>query len=230
MGRTTLAVFLIIPWACYVLTFHPSGKSVFLQSVGLLCAATVSLAVLSYLRLGYIERISGLGLYDVVEELKASTFSAVPGTWVLNLSYRGDWAEYLVSLFSYPVPRIIWGNKPLIEFNLLMTSIMTGRSVGPDNSIMTFTMLAEGWFYFGAPGSIVIMLLFGFSAKIFEKLFSSNDLFLTSYGFLVLNALLQMRSTFLGFYSFALTHFINVLVLLLLVKAAFPKKISGAEK
>lgn len=218
MGRTALAVFLLIPWACYLQRSHRSVRMIFLQVLGVLVAASVFLTALSYLRLGHIERISGLSLYDVVEELKASVSPVVYGTWVFGFHYRGDWAEYLIALLSYPLPRVMWANKPLIEFNLMMTSMITGRSVGPDNAIITFTMMGEGWFFFGALGPIIIMFLFGVSAKMFEKLFLSNDLFLASYGFLVFNALLQIRSTFLGFYSSSLAHFITVLILLLIIK------------
>lgn len=200
-GRSWVVRYIVLPWICYV---HYKGLSTRKIVGQALLGFAIILAIMAWMdpiRAGVNPGVSAVRPSEILYNLRSMLVPAQMGTFVLNSSLRGDPVEFLLGMLTFPIPRFLWPGKPYLEINLLLTHFFAGVLVGPGQGVIVFTMLGEGWFHFGAVGSMVILALFGFLIGFLERTLSRSAAFIGVQAYMVTFAIVQVRSMFFTFYS-----------------------------
>ena len=72
-----------------------------------------------------------------------------------------EWLEHWYYFIIGAIPRILWESKPITSFNVRITEMLYGYTVGSnqDSIIYTFTVPGEGYVQFGYVGAFLLTLL-----------------------------------------------------------------------
>jgi uncharacterized membrane protein len=170
-----------------------------IQAISIVTIVIVFFSWNSAARLGAIYEFStGKVIDDVFRDAGGSI---IPASLILAENYRGNSREYMTSYFTFLIPRAIWKTKPYAEFNFLISNWYSGKVVGYGTSVVTSTMLGEGWYYFGWSGAFWLFMVFGILSQVIEIVLSKNILLFGMLLNIVYLTFVQIRSTFLSYYQ-----------------------------
>ena len=203
MGRSAYIQWLLVPIISYWIITGIKFKKLVVYGGLLLVPFLVFFAWFGGFRLNAEKADGNITFEKVVYSIVETTNrSPVRAFYIRNSGFREDPEIYLLGMLSQPIPRMLWNDKPWIDnFNIKLTTIYTGRPISRSNTVNTFTIFGEGWYYFGVYGPLIICFIFGFFAKFFELFFLSNKIFVACYATLLFQAMIQIRSTFYNFYA-----------------------------
>jgi hypothetical protein len=136
---------------------------------------------------------------------------------ILSKNIRGNPKDYFLAMATFLIPRSVWKDKPLEQYNYEMTYQLTGQMIGQGTSVKTSTMLGEAWYYFGWSGAIWLMLLFGLFAYSYENLLSRNIYSLGLFFRIFYLTIIYIRSTFLTYYQTGIIAVVSAIIVLGLV-------------
>jgi hypothetical protein len=208
MGRSAILGLLILPYVVYLRRKRRTPRQVVLLSLAILAAGMVFGSWMSWFRLGAQYSLSLDRVYnDTVRD--AAGPMAMATVILENPAYRGSAVNYIGSLVFFVVPRALWPEKPGNEMNTAVTRLITGRTISRENSVITFTILGEGWFYFGAAGGVLLMMLMGGASWLAGEVLSRSHVLSGAYALVLVQTLFQLRSTLL--------YYIQYLILLTVV-------------
>lgn len=122
--------------------------------------------------------------------------------------------DYLFRTAVLPIPRFIWPDKPISNPNQILTEAYTGQSIDTLGVVLLFTPLGEALFYFGYVGLALVPFLYGFTAILLERLYSTSRIFMGLLIQTYLWAFLGMRLSYFNLFSALIAS--NLVLLLLL--------------
>lgn len=109
--------------------------------------------------------------------------------------------DYVARTVVLPIPRVLWPDKPSSNPNQEFTERATGLSFASYGTILLFTPLGEGLFYFGYMGIVMIPFLYGFLTVLLERLFLTSTAYRGLLAQLYIWAFLCMRLTFFNLFA-----------------------------
>jgi hypothetical protein len=127
-------------------------------------------------------------------------------------------ADYLVRLVTLPIPRVLWTGKPILDPNWEMTETYTGVPLSVVASITLFTPLGEALFYFGCLGLLIIPIMYGFTVRLLERVYSSSLICRGLLAQVIVWAFIGMRHTYWNLYSALILVNLLAILFLLVVK------------
>ncbi len=215
MARSTLLGLVLVPVLTYLTVNRPSPIRVAMLTTILLTVTLVFFSWEASVRLGLPANLSREQIFS--DMMRDAGNSAIPATMVLSQNIRGDLENYFLTMATFLIPRSIWKDKPLEQYNYGITYQLTGLIVGQGTSVKTSTMLGEAWYYFGWSGAIWLMLLFGLSAYIYENLLGRNVYSLGLFFKIFYLTIIYIRSTFLTYFQTGSIAILSALVVVWLV-------------
>ncbi len=200
-GRSALGRFLVVPYLAYLDAREPKARTVALQLGALSIAILVAFSWHSAIRLG---QDYGLEFDRVVADtLRDAGNSGPPAVRLLLDGHSESGSEYLASLVGFAVPRALWPGKPAVQTNIVATERLTGREVGQGTSVITTTIMGEGWLHFGHFGPLVIGVLFGLTSGFVDGVLFRHPLGAGIRYVLSYLGCILVRSTFMSFFQLA---------------------------
>ncbi len=201
-SRSEILGLAVVPLCAYLAFRRRPARRPVLLLGGLVAGALVFFSWNAAVRLGKeYELTAGRVAADALRDAGSSGAAA---TQILHAGLRGSPADYARAMAGFFVPRAVWPAKPNLQYNIEMTELLTGLRVGRDTSIVTTTMLGEAWFYGGVGGTIWLLLLFGATAYLAERVLGGSAIELAGLFFATLfQTLIMVRSTFLTYYQSA---------------------------
>jgi len=136
--------------------------------------------------------------------------------------------NYLSRMAVLPVPRLLWPAKPTLDPNVEMTEAYRGLPFNLIGSVLLFTPLGEGIFYFGFWGLLLIPFLYGLTVSLLEKVYSSSPAFSGLLAQVYLWAFLGMRHTYWNLFSALLVLNFLLIIFLWFGLKGFPKIVRRA--
>jgi hypothetical protein len=127
--------------------------------------------------------------------------------------------DYLVRMAVQPVPRGLWPDKPNINPNQVLTEFYFGRSLEDVGVVLLFTPLGEALFNFGFFGIVLVPFLYGFTAVLLERFYSTSKVYKGLLIQVYLWAFLGMRLTYANLFATLVAE--NFVLISMLVAATF---------
>jgi len=122
--------------------------------------------------------------------------------------------EYLVRIAVLPIPRVLWPSKPSTNPNQIFTEWYTERSLEEVRTIILFTPLGEALFFFGYLGIALVPFLYGFTAILFERIYSTSEVYKGLLIQVYLWAFISMRLTYFNLFEFLVVqNFVLITIL-----------------
>lgn len=177
------------------------------------------------LRMYFVAAILGIGLFLASDSLLAGRqgataqgplFERVDRELKTDFAYGGlglrvglgakpesleQGINYLIRMAVLPIPRALWPNKPSTNPNQVFTELYFGRSLEEVGTILLFTPLGEALIVFGHVGVALVPFLYGFTAVLLERLYSTSEVYKGLLIQVYLWAFLGMRLTYFNLFS-----------------------------
>lgn len=225
MGRSEILRQSAVPILVLYMQRPNYRKMITTGLTALLPVVLLFLSWFSYFRLGSMGGRPIEGMMDgIVIDF------ALPGLTGSKLAradgLESDVLNYALAYATFPVPRILWPDKPGDDLNFVGTHYLTGRLVGLDNPVLTFTVMGEAWHYFGMYGYPIFMFTVGAFIGLWERKVRGSSAFCGFHAFLIMQCVIQMRSTVLHLFQTQFPYLLIVAALSLVhAKYHYPRDV-----